>query len=433
MKKLAKRIICSVLAASVLLLAACNSGGTGNDKKEGEKVKISFWHTIPVGSTNYESFEELVLGFNSSQDKYEVEHAGYPFFDYFDKMTTAFSGGVAPDVFIYTMDNIPSRAADEVTMNLTPYIERDNYSLNDLYELEVSAGVYDEKQYALPFSSTCRLLYYNIDMMEAAGLTEADVPTTWDELYEVAHKMDIVENGTIKQLGFDPFSQQSNYFMYLWQKGLDYFDAEGNPAVNTPENLEVLQWMADFNAEHPKTQLQAFTDASKTLAADAFISGKMGMMIGVDEEYKLLQTNEVPFKYGVASIPLPENGKRVTWSSCFSIEAINSKDEDKMNGSWEFIKYMLKPESQSAFYESQGWLSASKEAVNKLKGDPIMDAIIEELDYAQEKVYIDYSPNWNSDWDQFKERIIAGEDAASILKDMQKFYEEKQTNYEATR
>ena len=34
-------------------------------------------------------------------------------------------------------------------------------------------------------------VYYNKDMWEAAGLTEADIPKTWDEMREVAKKLTI--------------------------------------------------------------------------------------------------------------------------------------------------------------------------------------------------------------------------------------------------
>ncbi|MDC9442702.1 extracellular solute-binding protein, partial [Clostridioides difficile] len=115
----------------------------------------------------------------------------------FSKMTTAFAGDVAPDIFFYTLDDVPVRAANNTIANLTPFIERDKYDLSDLYETDVGFGSYDGQQYALPASSTSRMLFYNLDLLEAAGLTEADVPKTWDELYEVAHKMDIVEDGVI--------------------------------------------------------------------------------------------------------------------------------------------------------------------------------------------------------------------------------------------
>lgn len=401
-------------------------------KADGEKTKISFWHIFPVGSDGYDELDELIMNFNNVQDKYEVEHVGYPFLDYFSKMTTAFAGDVAPDIFFYTLDDVPVRAANNTIANLTPFIERDKYDLSDLYETEVGFGSYDGQQYALPASSTSRMLFYNLDMLEAAGLTEADVPKTWDELYEVAHKMDIVEDGVIKQLGYDPTAGQSNYFQMLWQTNLDFFDEENNIVINDDAHKKVLQWMIDFNKDYPYAQRQAFTDASKTLGADAFVSGRLAMMVGTNDEYKVLQNSQVPFRYGVATQPIPEGGTRVNWSSCWSYEIFNSKNDDKINGAWEFMKYMLTPENQRAFYDSQGLLTASKKANDTLKTDEIMSKIIEELPYTSEKKYIDFAPKWHEDWNQFMEKAVAGTPVDEVMKEAEQFYKEKRENYKAT-
>lgn len=441
MKGYFKKFACGLLVAAIALsMAACGQGGSSSaagsaqaaSTASGNRTKITFWHITPVGSDGYDSLKTLIENFNSVQDKYEVEQIGYPFLDYFSKMTTAFSGGVAPDVFLYTLDDVPVRAANGTIMDLTPYINKDNYSLDDFYKTELGFGAYNGQQYALPFSSTCRLLYYNLDMFKEAGLTEADVPKTWDDLYKVAHKMDKVNSGTIERLGFDPTAGQSNYFSFLWQDGVDFFDKAGNPILTSPEQTKVLQWMVDFNKQYPSAQRQAFTDAGKTLAADPFVSGRLGMMVGVDQEYKVLQNSKVSFKYGVAPLPTPDSGAHVNWSSCWSIEAFKSKDQAKMDGAWEFIKYMEKPETQRGYYDSQGWLTASKTANEGLQTDPIMKTIIGELPYSTEKRFLDYAPKWHEDWDQFMQKATAGTPVSEVLTEAQKFYLEKQSNYKAT-
>lgn len=441
MKRMLKKALCIGVAGSVALsLAACGNSATSGDSSataetsgSQDKIQIEYWSIYPVGSDGYESYNDLIMGFNESQDKYEVVHVGYPFLDYFDKMTTAFSGGVAPDVFMYTLDDVVARASTGTIMDLSPYMEAEGYDLSDYYESELRFGTYEGDYYALPLTSMCRVLYYNLDLFEAAGLTEADVPTTWDELYEVAHKMDIVEDGTIKQLGFDPTAGQSNYFTLLWQSGLDFFDENGNPVLTDQAHIDVLQWMLDFNKEYPVAQRQAFTDAGKTLSNDGFTAGTLGMMVSNDAEYKVLQNAEVPFRYGVTSLPLPENGTRVNWSSNWSIEAFNSGDPDKMAGAWEFIKYINSPESQVKQFESQGLLSARKSVNATLGGDdPIMQTFVEELNYSTEKVYWDFAPKWHEDWNQFQEQANVSGDAKSALEAAQKFYIEKKANYEAT-
>ena len=441
MKELVKKTLVLLLAfAMVFSMAACGGSGETADAsadtpaeiKSGDRIKISFWTIIPEGDPCYADFMELVNGFNAAQDQYEIEHVGYPFLDFFGKMTTAFSGGVAPDVFMYTMEDVPARAANNTVVNLTPYMERDGFDTGDYYELELEAGVYEGGQYALPLSSTCRMLWYNLDMFEEVGLTEADVPTTWDELYEVAHKMDVVNEGIIERLGFDPTAGQSFFHPFLWQAGLDFFDENGDPLLTQQDHVDVLQWFLDFNKDYSYIQRQSFTDTGKTLAADPFVSGRVGMMIGNDSEYSLLTSAEVDFRYGVTTVPMPEDGVRTNWSSCWSIEAFNSGDEDRINGAWEFIKYMSTKENAEKFYDALGWLTASKSANEGLKDDPIMAKIIEELPYSTEKVYWDFAPKWQEDFMQFQEAALADGDAQAAMEAAQTFFIEKKANFEAT-
>lgn len=457
MKKRMTKLVALLLAGAMALsLTACggsdsNGGGADNggdaaadsgaqkeegnapaDSGSGEKTQITFWHIMPEGTDGYESLDELIMNFNNVQDEYEITHVGYPFLDYFSKMTTAFAGDVAPDVFLYTMDDVPTRAAAGTIANLTPYMEADGYTTDDLYEAEVAAGIYEGNQYALPFSSTCRVLWYNLDMFKEAGLTEADVPTTWDELYEVAKKMDKVEGDVIQQLGFDPTAGQSYYFQFLWQKGLDFFDAEGNPQLDQEPQKEVLQWVQDFNKEYPASQLQAFTDAGKVLAADGFVSGMLGMMVGTDSEYATLKYANVDFEYGAAPIPIPEGGEHVNWSSVWSLEVFKGQDEAKMQGAWEFVKYMLEPENMEAFFNSQGWLTASKSANEKLRTDDIMNVLVDEVANSREKQFFDFAPKWHEDWTQFQELAKTGTPIEEVLAQAQQFYLEKRDNFQST-
>ena len=45
-------------------------------------------------------------------------------------------------------------------------------------------GIWDGKQYAMPFNKSMMVLYYNEGMLEEAGV---EVPTTWEE-WEAANK-----------------------------------------------------------------------------------------------------------------------------------------------------------------------------------------------------------------------------------------------------
>src|SRR5699024_4283456 len=51
--------------------------------------------------------------------------------------------------------------------------------LDDIYEGFLTGSVYEGETYAMPFSKSTRVMYYNQDLLDEY---EVDVPTTWDEV-----------------------------------------------------------------------------------------------------------------------------------------------------------------------------------------------------------------------------------------------------------
>ncbi len=246
MKKL---LIVPVLLVFGLTLAAC-----GDREDIGDKTEIRFWHMSPTGSESYSEMRQIIRDFNESQDEYHVRGTGFNFWDYWDRIGVAIASGDAPNIAFHTLDNVVLRAQGGALANISELIAADIAKGEDTLDLEVylenqlEFATHDDDLYALPFSGTTRMLFYNLDIFEANGLTEDDVPTTWSELETVARQLDDVDaDGRINILGFDPTFGEGTYHGFLWQKGLDFFDEDLNPTLDTDEHLEVLEWMLDFN------------------------------------------------------------------------------------------------------------------------------------------------------------------------------------------
>lgn len=433
-----KKIVSIVMSACLLAtLAGC--GNKPAPTNAGEKVTITFWDTIPVGDPSYPKVSNLVKEFNASQNKVEVKHVGYSFWDYWDKLNiiVAAKNGSAPDVGLNTLDNSAGRAESGLIYNLSPLMKRDNFNVDEFYKSQVDFGTYKGEIYAMPFTATTRMLYYNLDLFQKAGLTEADVPKTWDELYKVAKKLDKADaNGNIETMGFDPTAGDATYHNWLWESGLDFFDKDLNPALDDDKHEAVLRWMRDFNKNFTSKQKQGFADANKMVGLDAFTAGRMAMYIGSDGLNYTLRQKKVNFKYGVATMPIPEGGTRVNWGSGFSLEMFNNGDEKKKEGAWEFYKFLMKAETQKKYYDISGWLMANKKAMEEpAKKDPIIAKLVEELQYAKDKVFVDYAPSWHAnDWQPFYKQALSEEkdEVRKALKDAQTYYLQKRENYKTT-
>ncbi len=434
-----KKVLLLVLMfTSVFVLTACNK----DEAAEG-KIEIIYWHQSPVASDSFSATKNLITEFNESQDVYYVRGIGINFWDYWDKINIAIASKTAPDIGLHTIDNVQLRASGGVLHNLSDLIAGDvaagidELDMTVFYENQIKYTTYDGSLYALPFSANTRVLYYNLDMFEAAGLTEADVPTTWEELGEIAPLLNITDGDEIVQIGFDPTYGQGTYMGYLWQAGLDFFDENQQPTLNTQKHIDILDWMVSFNDDtFTRTQRNAFGEANQMLGIDPFAAGRVAMMISTDALYETMETYGSTINYGVSMIPVPEDGGiRVSWGSGFSLELFDNGDDDpvKLEGAWQFMKFIMSKDTQIALADALGWIMGNKDAMEVVvAGNPIKMKLLEEVQYATDKVYIDYAPNWHAaDWQTYYDEVLEGTmTPAETLAAARANYLQKQENYE---
>ncbi len=50
---------------------------------------------------------------------------------------------------------------------------------------------YEGDPYAIPFNTDTQVIFYNKQIFKEAGISEDQLPQTWDELETVAHKLDV--------------------------------------------------------------------------------------------------------------------------------------------------------------------------------------------------------------------------------------------------
>lgn len=416
----------------------------GDPEMEG-KIVIDFWHMSPVGSPSFTPMKQIINHYNNQSDKYYVRATGFSFWDYWDKLNIAISSRTTPDVGLSTIDDVVARASGNVLYNISELIEADtsdnNIDLNEFRQSQLDFATYNGDLYALPFSATARVLYYNLDMFAEKGLDEDDVPTTWEELHTIAKMFDEVDDkGDLVRIGFDPTYGNATYHGWLWQKGLDFFDHETLlPTLNTQGHIDVLNWIKDFNGDIQRSKLQAFGEGNSLLGIDPFAAERVAMIVNDDGLYQKIKDAGADFNYGVAPIPLPdENGVRVNWGSGFSIELYDDGKGDmkQKEAAFDFLKYLMSKDVQKDLAAANGWMMSHITAMQEYVGDdPILNAILAEVDYARDKVYIPYAPSWHgNDWQPFYNQALNGDlTAQEALTQARNYYLQKKANYDATR
>ncbi|WP_343450133.1 sugar ABC transporter substrate-binding protein [Micromonospora oryzae] len=260
--------------------------------------------------------------------------------DLTQQLGQALAGGSPPDVFYVDA----SRFADYASVGaLEPYGDRIS-SPDDFYPSLRTTFTYDGKLYCAPKDFSTLALQINTDLWAKAGLTDADVPTTWDQLTAAARK--------IKAKGLVPLAlgdTRDRIGAFLVQNGGWLVSPDGKQATaDTPENLAALQYvrtMLDEGlARYPK-QLDA------GWSGEAFGKGKAVMTIEGNWIKGALQNDFPDVKYRVVELPAGPKGKgTLSFTQCWGVAAKSRYKEQAIR----FVEAMTAGDQQMTFAKAFG-------------------------------------------------------------------------------
>ena len=393
-----KRVIVAALAAMMAVTGLAGCGGSGTGKKEAKKnievptepfgdtikydpsVEINGGKDITVELWEWgsdELFQEIIDGYTAIHPNVTINLVNNPWEDYWTKLPLALDGENGPAIF-----NIHNSYHE----NLINYMAPLEIPLEDLQAdfTGVDAHVIDGEVYYIDYGMMTGSVYYNKDMWEAAGLTEADIPKTWDEMREVAKKLTIKEGDTIIQAGLnfnDDFHQ--NYLVGLnYQLGENLFEEDGvTPKVNSDAMKQVMQMLVDMY-EVDGIGSKDFGEKG----ADSFGQGQSAMVIQWGHYYNTLQTTWSDINFGVFEIPTfdgnPYAYNRYNGESTFGVN--KNAPEDQQAVAQDFIKYFLaNDDAQVAFNLAMSTFPAKKSLADneKILENPSLKVLAEHIDH----------------------------------------------------
>ena len=393
-----KRVIVAALAAMMAVTGLAGCGGSGTGKEEAKKnievptepfgdtikydpsVEINGGKDITVELWEWgsdELFQEIIDGYTAIHPNVTINLVNNPWEDYWTKLPLALDGENGPAIF-----NIHNSYHE----NLINYMAPLEIPLEDLPAdfTGVDAHVIDGEVYYIDYGMMTGSVYYNKDMWEAAGLTEADIPKTWDEMREVAKKLTIKEGDTIIQAGLnfnDDFHQ--NYLLGLnYQLGENLFEEDGvTPKVNSDAMKQVMQMLVDMY-EVDGIGSKDFGEKG----ADSFGQGQSAMVIQWGHYYNTLQTTWSDINFGVFEIPTfdgnPYAYNRYNGESTFGVN--KNAPEDQQAVAQDFIKYFLaNDDAQVAFNLAMSIFPAKKSLADneKILENPSLKVLAEHIDH----------------------------------------------------
>lgn len=303
MKRNLSRLISTVLALVMLFTVASASAeasailgskiqyDTSKAINNGEDIEIEFWYW--TGASDL--FKSVVNQYTAIHPNVKITLVENPYDDYWTKLPLVLQGSNGPAIF-----NVHNSHHENLINYLAPY----DIPVEDLEEdfVGVSAHVIDGKVYYTDYGMMTATMYYNKAMWSAAGLTEADIPTTWDQFREVAKKLTIRdEKGELIQAGFSfNGGAQGDVLGMQYQYGQNLFTEDGKVTFNNDAIKTVVQRMKDIYEVDGSGDYNFGNNSG-----DNFGQGMIAMYLGWGFMHGLFQALWPETEFGSFEIPTP--------------------------------------------------------------------------------------------------------------------------------
>ena len=339
MKNFVKLAALIALVAVLGLLAACGggnndsgnnagatTGGNGDSRPfAGQTITLGLWG----GNESEEHAMDLALEEFYQLTGITVERRLYH--EYQTQLQAELIGGIAPDVFYMEAFLFPSLVETGVLYPLDGFMGAD-FDHNDFFAPALNAFRHGGGIYGLPKDMSTLGLVYNIDLLEAAGFTSADIP---DNIIDFAAFVEEVHNNSAPGVtAFVSSSELARHMFLLQANGTSVADAEGFAVLAQPNQHPTLQLLMDgFH----KGIVGRPADLGYGWSGDAMGLGNVVFIIEGNWVIGHLNMNFPELNYGTRSIPTIEGANRsMLFTVAYSMNAASNNKE----ATWEFINFI---------------------------------------------------------------------------------------------
>ncbi|PKH37824.1 multiple sugar transport system substrate-binding protein [Nocardioides alpinus] len=342
--------LAALALTSSLALAACGGGGFeeegGSDPASSGDGPAELQVLIgSSGDAETQAVEEAAQAWaEESGNEVEVIVAN----DIAQQLSQGFAGGNPPDLF-YVDAGVFGDYAE--AGNLYPYLDQ-MADADDFYPNLVDSFTLDDQAYCAPKDFSTLALQINTEAWKKAGLTDADVPTTWDELETVAQQLTTPDQaGLVLGLGRDRVGA------FLVQNGGFWVDGEAGEATATePTNAEALEYVQGL-LDSGSAVLAPDVDAG--WGGEAFGTQKAAMTIEGNWIRGAMENDYPDVDYTVAELPEGPAGKgTLLFTQCWGIAA----DSPNQEAAVSLVEAMTTAEQQLTNAEAFGVMPSRESA-----------------------------------------------------------------------
>lgn len=362
----------AVLISSTLVLTGCGSGFSGGDAKPdaGGLTSSDDALTVLIGSSGDAETAAVQKALDDWTAKSGTKTSLQVASDLNQELSQGFAAGKPADLFYLSTDQIAGYASNG---SLKAYGD-DLKNKDDFYPSLVENFTVDGDFYCAPKDFSTLALFINTKDWKAAGLTDSDVPTTWDQLRTVSEKL--TRDGRV---GLTTSPQIERLGAFMTQAGGALTNsAQTKATVDSAANVEALDYVKGLLDDG---SMKFSSDLGESWGGDAFGKDKAAMTIEGNWLTGAMSSSYPSVDYKVVALPKgPKGAGTLQFTNCWGI----AKDSPNQKAALSFVEKMTSTDQQLAFAKAFGVMPSVESAAGTWKQEyPQYAAFLDQADAAQ--------------------------------------------------
>jgi multiple sugar transport system substrate-binding protein len=302
---------------------------------------------------------ELLAEFMTANPDIKVAETKVPFSQYTAQMSQAIAAGKGVDIFQLDPTQIPELVFRDLLLPVDEFI--DPAQLDGLLDIARQVTEYNGKHYSMPMWESSQVLFYNKDLLAAAGIeppTDPESRWSWEQTLEAAKALSQPPDV------FGLVIQQWNRPYQIWplpesngtgsvEDIVDPVELKVSGLLNSDTSVEAMAFYGTLYNEHGVSP--------KSVVPDAFELGKAAMYIAITSAIPRIKAKAPDLPWGCSYHPSFKTP--VTPCSSWHIGIFNQvKNPD---AAVKLLGFITSPEADVRWFERMNMPPVYKETYTK--------------------------------------------------------------------
>ncbi|HEY7030371.1 MAG TPA: extracellular solute-binding protein [Thermomicrobiales bacterium] len=377
-------------------------------------VEIEYWQYQFDSKVNL--VNELIPEFQQQNPQITIKHVNFPYDDFQQQVAASVQAGGGPDVLNVYYGWVPVYAQQQLLIPLPPDIFPVAQIEADFFPM-IQAAKIGETYYALPIAVRTLALFYNKDLLGAAG---KQPPTTWEEFVDVAVATTQRDGDKLVTAGatYDPDGQGHHWWRECLnrQNGLIPMSEDKRTLHwSDPLGVEAFTWYMDLITKHKVSEKGFYTDGQT-----AFGGGHAALHVDGSFRLSTYASSAPDLNYGI--VPLPAHKEQASFASFWANGITrNAAEGDKLIASAKFIDFLSSPDVMRRWTPAVGELPARTAIANEeaFTKDEKLAPFITSLPYSYATFFVNEADNRTAVLNAMDQVLLEGADPQTAVTEAQ--------------